>query len=156
MLVCFHPFVIDLLPCWPYVFLFCVWTCHACMRPWPLRRPNKHDLELKLKIHLWTILVMWEVICLIKHFYTLFRLFNCLALKAPITYNLCQPRAWCITANNNPDNKVHRANMGPTWVLSSPGGPHVPCYQGSDVAQRSLLGLISWYHFNLLKSMQRN
>ena len=24
-----------------------------------------------------------------------------------------------------PDSKVHDANMGPTWVLSSPGGPHV-------------------------------
>ena len=24
-----------------------------------------------------------------------------------------------------PDNKVHVANMGPTWVLSAPGGPHV-------------------------------
>ena len=24
-----------------------------------------------------------------------------------------------------PDNKVHGANMGPTWVLSSPDGPHV-------------------------------
>ena len=24
-----------------------------------------------------------------------------------------------------PDNKVHMANMGPTWVLSAPGGPHV-------------------------------
>ena len=23
------------------------------------------------------------------------------------------------------DNKVHVANMGPTWVLSAPGGPHV-------------------------------
>ena len=23
------------------------------------------------------------------------------------------------------DSKVHGANMGPTWVLSSPGGPHV-------------------------------
>ena len=28
-----------------------------------------------------------------------------------------------------PDSKVHVANMGTTWVLSSPGGPHVPCYQ---------------------------
>ena len=30
--------------------------------------------------------------------------------------------------NNNitvPDNKVHEANMGPTWVLSVPDGPHV-------------------------------
>ena len=24
-----------------------------------------------------------------------------------------------------PDSKVHGANMGPTWVLSSPGGPPV-------------------------------
>ena len=23
-----------------------------------------------------------------------------------------------------PDSKVHRANMGPTWVLSAPDGPH--------------------------------
>ena len=23
-----------------------------------------------------------------------------------------------------PDSKVHAANMGPTWVLSSPDGPH--------------------------------
>ena len=25
----------------------------------------------------------------------------------------------------DPDSKVHGANMGPTWVLSAPGGPHV-------------------------------
>ena len=25
----------------------------------------------------------------------------------------------------NPDSKVHGANMGPTWVLSAPDGPHV-------------------------------
>ena len=25
----------------------------------------------------------------------------------------------------NLDNKVYGANMGPTWVLSAPGGPHV-------------------------------
>ena len=24
-----------------------------------------------------------------------------------------------------PDNKDHGANMGPTWVLSAPGKPHV-------------------------------
>ena len=27
--------------------------------------------------------------------------------------------------DNNPDSKVHGANMGPTWVLSAPDGPHV-------------------------------
>ena len=25
----------------------------------------------------------------------------------------------------NQDSKVHGANMGPTWVLSAPDGPHV-------------------------------
>ena len=25
---------------------------------------------------------------------------------------------------DNPDSKVHGANMGPTWVLSAPSGPH--------------------------------
>ena len=24
-----------------------------------------------------------------------------------------------------PDSKIHRANMGPTWVLSSPDGHHI-------------------------------
>ena len=26
---------------------------------------------------------------------------------------------------NYPDSKVHGANMGPTWVLSAPDGPHI-------------------------------
>ena len=26
---------------------------------------------------------------------------------------------------HNPDSKVHGANMGPTWVISAPDGPHV-------------------------------
>ena len=25
----------------------------------------------------------------------------------------------------DPESKVHRANMGPTWVLPAPDGPHV-------------------------------
>ena len=29
------------------------------------------------------------------------------------------------TQAQSPDSKVHGANMGPTWVLSAPGGPHV-------------------------------
>ena len=37
---------------------------------------------------------------------------------------------WKKTVTNNvygkvPDSKVHVANVGPTWVLSAPGGPHV-------------------------------
>ena len=29
------------------------------------------------------------------------------------------------TKSGHPDSKVHKANMGPTWVLSAPDGPHV-------------------------------
>ena len=32
--------------------------------------------------------------------------------------------AYC-HVSNNPDSKFHGANMGPTWVLSAPDGPHV-------------------------------
>ena len=31
----------------------------------------------------------------------------------------------CVKKQNYPDSKVHGANMGPTWVLSAPDGPHV-------------------------------
>ena len=30
-----------------------------------------------------------------------------------------------VAVQNDPDSKVHWANMGPTWVLSTPDGPHV-------------------------------
>ena len=32
---------------------------------------------------------------------------------------------WGNHAIATPDNKVHGANMGPTWVLSAPDEPHV-------------------------------
>ena len=31
----------------------------------------------------------------------------------------------CHRTGGNPDNKVHGANMGPTWVLSTPDGPQI-------------------------------
>ena len=30
-----------------------------------------------------------------------------------------------LTFTDAPDSKVHGANMGPTWVLPAPDGPHV-------------------------------
>ena len=33
--------------------------------------------------------------------------------------------SFCICCYKYPDSKVHGANMGPTWVLSVPDGPHV-------------------------------
>ena len=35
------------------------------------------------------------------------------------------PSQWETSLQSNPDSKVHGANMGPTWVLSAPDGPHV-------------------------------
>ena len=32
---------------------------------------------------------------------------------------------WTKIHSTVPDSKVHGANMGPTWVLSAPDGPHV-------------------------------
>ena len=40
-----------------------------------------------------------------------------------------------------PDSKVHGANMGPTWVLSAPDGPHEPCSLGWLPEVSKYLGL---------------
>ena len=44
-----------------------------------------------------------------------------------------------------PDSKVHGANMGPTWVLSAPDGPHVGPMNLAIrvVAQLVIAGLLS-------------
>ena len=49
----------------------------------------------------------------------------------------------------NPDSKVHGANMGPTWVLSAPDGPHEPCYQGSH------RNVVEYHVYNMAKSFSR-
>ena len=50
--------------------------------------------------------------------------------------------------NDFPDSKVHWANMGPTWVLSAPDGPHVgPMNLAIRVV---LLQLITWPHSDTL------
>ena len=41
-----------------------------------------------------------------------------------------------------PDSEVHGANMGPTWVLSVPDGPHKPCYQGGLTESRACINII--------------
>ena len=60
------------------------------------------------KYHLY-VATIYRIISMRKaHLKLLF--FNCLATKV---------------AHLSPDSKVHGANMGPTWVLSAPDGPHV-------------------------------
>ena len=51
-----------------------------------------------------------------------------------------------IPLNMYPDSKVHGANIGPTWVLSAPDGPHVG---HMDLAIRCIMGT-SW-HGNTLQ-----
>ena len=40
-------------------------------------------------------------------------------------YEVLEPYKLAKLDHHCPDNKVHVTNMGPTWVLSAPGGPHV-------------------------------
>ena len=48
-----------------------------------------------------------------------------------LNYKSRELYTWCTIAQSGPltchrpDSKVHGANMGPTWVLSAPDGPHV-------------------------------
>ena len=44
--------------------------------------------------------------------------------QAHITHSLLVFK-WLESAEHFPDSKVHVANIGPTWVLSAPGGPPV-------------------------------
>ena len=48
--------------------------------------------------------------------------------------------------NTIPDNQIHGANMGPTWVLSAPDGPLVG---PTNLAIRDAMVCISWYYFPL-------
>ena len=56
-------------------------------------------------------------------------------LKTAYTFHSIHP------GSNIPDSQVHGANMGPTWVLSAPDGPHVgPMYLAiRNVAEMGLL-----------------
>ena len=55
--------------------------------------------------------------------------------------------ASCLSQLQYPDSKVHGANMGPTWVMLSPVGPHVgpmnlAIWDASDKRQSSYAGTI--------------
>ena len=58
----------------------------------------------------------------------------------------------------NPDSKIHGTNMGPTWILSAPDGPHVG---PMNLAIREAympwytLPCVEWLHTNLIQGMFR-
>ena len=70
---------------------------------WPR---GEHKVTLT-EIHLWRLYITWR--------YFLLEFYWCLFLGILLT-----GQHWSI-----PDSKVHGTNMGPTWVLSAPVGPHV-------------------------------
>ena len=39
--------------------------------------------------------------------------------------NVCEMETSTVCVDYFPDSKVHGTNMGPTWVLSAPDGPHI-------------------------------
>ena len=42
-------------------------------------------------------------------------------------FEMCMSTSFAMSPPSNPypDSRVHGANMGPTWILSAPDGPHV-------------------------------
>ena len=46
-------------------------------------------------------------------------------MESNFVYNHYDDEHLALKLNTDPDSKVDGANVGPTWVLSAPGGPHV-------------------------------
>ena len=67
----------------------------------------------------WIIISHWfSPIC--------FRRSACTKMSKIYTVYLWHAKRDCkISFSNFPDSKAHGANIGPTWVLSAPDGPHV-------------------------------
>ena len=65
------------------------------------------------KVRTWTFTVVW-------HRSVLLISFRCISLTPLVSGVL-----YTFDTIAYPDSKVHGANMGPTWVLSVPDGPHV-------------------------------
>ena len=55
--------------------------------------------------------------------------------------NNLSPNPCQAPTQTNPDSKVHGANMGPTWVLSAPDGPHIG---PMNLAIRECLCSVNW------------
>ena len=94
---------------------------------------ESHTFSLK-KIHFISFFVFWKMAAI---------------LSRPQCVNtilaLVQIMAWCWPAKIHPDSKVHGAKMGPTWVLSTPDGPHVgPMNLAIGAILRANISLVYW------------
>ena len=89
------------------------WNVNICLM-FPLKHLARKGLTM-WQLSLWDKVWNrgWSVVGRWKHHFIL----HCKVSYFP---------AICLgTRNKIPDSKVHGANMGPNWVLSSPNGPHV-------------------------------
>ena len=64
-----------------------------------------------------TEILPWNSVCYVRY-----RVYGAAVYWESIVYSDRKVR---IRVYSVPDSKVHGANMGPTWVLSAPDGPHV-------------------------------
>ena len=65
-----------------------------------------------------------------------------------IRYTCYHHDVWGSLLHTSPDSKIHGANMGPTWVLSAPVGPHVSPMNLAirEVCPALWLAQLCWYH----------
>ena len=73
----------------------------------------KRKLEINILLNCTPYLVSYKIKIIEK-------LTKAIMSVLPLIFTL-----WHSSKNHVPDSKVHGANMGPTWVLSAPDGPHV-------------------------------
>ena len=94
---------------------------------------SRHD-SLQYDRHWWCCLpvtfLLKVVSCISENLIIHMRLMYILMCKLSLQPSFeayCKFSAFIVTQLlfTSPDNKVHGANMGPTWLLSAPDGPHV-------------------------------
>ena len=95
--------------------------CH-CNEKWCGDKP----LKAQLKTGTDPIILSWNNDGL-QSFWSFTKYCMTLLLLLMSTKNICAQNTNCCLhlLEGYPDSKVYGANMGPTWVLSAPDGPHV-------------------------------
>ena len=99
-------------------------------------KPRKHVQDTfcnRQLIRDWIVIRIWFNSCHYRLYWKLTHLLINSVLMRVVIVNNVSPKRRNIDGyvhltdfqSTIPDNKVHGTNMGPTWVLSAPDGPHV-------------------------------
>ena len=130
-----------------------IWITHFTTNSHQIWITSEKSLDIRVMSHECQVVSFhWPLNCLLN---SLCKLTSKKTSKFPIIGTNIKVPHYC------PDSKVHGANMGPTWVLSAPDGPHVgPMNPAIMVAlcewlmdsphQRSVMQKVtmSWRHFS--------